>query len=295
MKKIYFLILVGTVTLVVGAAVVQESTTAALKVQKVAGTVSIIFADDATPETFTGGNVAVSIGQDGVVMVDSKMPPASDGIATAISELGGKSPKYILNTHSHGDHTRGNARFQEHGTVLAHTNVRARLAADRPAEEWPVITFDNSLSIFMNGEEVKAVHYPRSHTDGDAVVYFTASNVIHMGDLYFNGLLPFVDLDSGGSVQGYLKHVKQVLAEAPDDVQIIPGHGPLATKKDLQQYARMLEETTTLVTAKMKQGKSLAEIQQEGLQEEWQSWAWYFISVEKWIATIHSSYLKDLD
>ena len=148
------------------------------------------------------------------------------------------------------------------------------------------------MSIHMNGEEIQAIHYPEGHTDGDAVIYFKGSNVLHIGDHWFNELLPYVDLGSGGTVQGYIANIKRTLDEVPDDIKIIPGHGALANKKDLRNFYRMLEETVSLVTKKMKSGKSLDDIKKEGLQEEWKSWSWSFISTERWIETIYKSYSK---
>ncbi|MFQ5648676.1 MAG: MBL fold metallo-hydrolase [bacterium] len=294
MRKIYLMIFVGLFALSASFAVVQQD---ASKIEivatKVAGNVYMIHGRDDS-KAFSGGNIGVSVGDDGVVMVDSKMAPLGDKIKTAIKELGGDSPKYILNTHVHGDHTSGNIGFSKDGTIIAHTNVRKRIMGDQPEDAWPVLTFEQSVSIHFNGEEIKALHFPRGHTDGDAVVYFTGSNVVHMGDHYFSGLLPFVDLDSGGSVQGYMANVKKVLDELPDDVKIIPGHGPLATKDDLQTNYRMLQETTSLVTQKMKEGRSLDEIKTDGLQEEWKSWSWSFISTERWIATIYKSYSEEM-
>jgi len=290
MKKTYLLILAGIVAITAGSTWVRQSSAPTLMTRKVAGNIYMVFGADDKPDTFTGGNIALSVGDDGVVMVDSKMPPVVDQISAAIEKLGGASPKYLLNTHVHGDHTGGNPHFHPHSTIVAQENVRKRLVADKPADTWPVITFDNSLSIYMNGEQIEAVHYPKSHTDGNAVIYFTNSHVVHMGDLFFNGMLPFIDLDSGGTVQGYKKHVKEILEKVPDDVAIIPGHGALATKADLTKYARMLDETVSLVTGKMNQGKSLEEIQKEGIQQEWQAWSWYFITVDKWIDTIYKSY-----
>ena len=161
---------------------------------------------------------------------------------------------------------------------------------EKPADTWPTITFDQTLSIHMNGEEIKAVHYPKGHTDGDGVIYFMGSNVVHMGDHFFNGMLPYIDLDSGGTVQGYVINVKAMYDSFPDDTKIVPGHGPLATKDDLKTSIRMLDETITLVTDKMHAGKNLAEIQADGLQEEWDSWSWSFIPTKRWIEIIYNSH-----
>ncbi len=294
MKKIYLAIFLALAAISVGFAVVQQDLSKVeLATAKVAGTVYMVHGTD-DANAFSGGNIAVSVGDDGVLMVDSKMAPVTDKIKAAIQELGGEAPKYILNTHAHGDHVGGNSAFSKDGTVISHTNVRKRVMGDNPEDAWPILTFENAISIHMNGEEIHALHAPNGHTDGDAIVYFKGSNVIHMGDHHFSGLLPFVDLDSGGSVQGYMANIKKALDEMPDDVKLIPGHGPLSTKADLQTNYRMLQETTSLVRQKMKAGTSLEDIKSEGLQDEWKSWSWSFISTEKWIETIYKSYSDEM-
>ncbi len=292
MKKLYLFIFTILFAISGFAALWQDFTKIEVKATKVAGSVYMIAGTD-DMAAFSGGNIAVSVGEDGVLMVDSKMAPLGNQIRAAIQNLGGSSPKYVLNTHVHGDHTNGNSAFSREGTIVAHTNVRKRLS-DKPENIWPVITFDQSMSIHMNGEEIQAIHYPEGHTDGDAVIYFKGSNVLHIGDHWFNELLPYVDLGKGGTVQGYIANIKRTLAEVPDDIKIIPGHGALANKKDLRNFYRMLEETVSLVTEKMKSGKSLDDIKKEGLQEEWKSWSWSFISTERWIETIYKSYSKEM-
>ncbi len=292
MKKIYLFVFITLFAISAVAALWQDFTKVEIKATKVAGSVYMIAGTD-DMAVFSGGNIAVSVGEDGALMVDSKMAPLGNQIRAAIHNLGGSSPKYILNTHVHGDHTNGNSAFSREGTIVAHTNVRKRLS-DKPENIWPVITFDQSMSIHMNGEEIQAIHYPEGHTDGDAVIHFKGSNVMHLGDHWFNKLLPYVDLDNGGTVQGYMTNIKRTLDEVPDDIKIIPGHGALANKKDLRNFYRMLEETVSLVTKKMKSGKSLDDIKKEGLQEEWKSWSWSFISTERWIETIHKSYSKEM-
>ncbi len=292
MKKLYLFIFTILFAISGFAALWQDFTKIEVKATKVAGSVYMIAGTDDLA-AFSGGNIAVSVGEDGVLMVDSKMAPLSDKIKAAIKEIGGDLPKYVINTHVHGDHVGGNPAFSSDGTIVAHTNVRKRLS-DKPENTWPVITFDQSMSIHMNGEEIQAIHYPEGHTDGDAIIYFTGSNVVHMGDHLFNKIFPFVDLNSGGTVQGFMANTKKTLDEIQEDVKIIPGHGPLASKTDLQENYRMLQETVALVTDKMKAGTSLDDIKKEGLQEEWKSWSWFFISTEKWIETIHKSYPKEM-
>ncbi|HEX6190516.1 MAG TPA: MBL fold metallo-hydrolase [Pyrinomonadaceae bacterium] len=249
-----------------------------------------------------GGNIGVSVGADGILIVDDQYAPLADKIKAALKTLGEGKLKFILNTHWHGDHTGGNAAFSSEGSIIAHTNVRKRLAEGMtitgrttpPAakEALPIITFDQSVSVHFNGEEIRALHFPRGHTDGDAVIYFTSANVVHMGDLFFNGMFPFVDIDSGGDVEGYIKNVGEVLGKLPAGARIIAGHGPLATADDLKRFHDMMVKTTGIVRDKMKAGKTLDQIKAEGLPDEWKSWSWQFVTTDRWISTIHRSYSK---
>lgn len=198
--------------------------------------------------------------------------------------------------------TGGNGVFGPEAPIIAQSNVRKRLAdgysspnytvKPAPKEALPVITFDQAVSVHFNGEEIRAIHVPHGHTDGDAVIYFTGANVVHMGDQFFNGMFPFVDLDSGGDVAGYIKNVADVIAKVPADVKIIPGHGPLATVDDLKRFHRMLTETTDIVRKKMSAGKTLEQIRAEGLPEEWKSWGTGSVNTDRWISTIHRSFTK---
>ena len=293
MRKLYLLIFLVLAVVAGATAFVQRDfSKVQIKATEVAGNVYMLEG--------SGGNIGVSIGEDGVLMVDSQFAPLADKIKAAIKDLGGDLPKFLLNTHWHGDHTGSNEIFGTESIIVAHTNVRTRLSAEHirgdrttpptPEAAWPVITFDESLSFHFNGEEVEVMHYPKGHTDGDAVIYFTGSNVVHMGDHWFSGIFPFVDLDSGGTVQGYTANIKKILADVKPDAKFIPGHGPLSTFDDLKKNLRMLEETSTLVTSQMKQGKTLDEIKSEGLQDEWKAWSWDFISEQRWIETIYNSY-----
>ena len=236
----------------------------------------------------TGGNVGVSVGADGVLIVDNKFAPLADKIRAALNDIGGGKLEFILNTHFHGDHVGGNQAFGPEALIIAHTNVRKRLMRE-PEEAWPVITFDESLSVHFNGEEIKLIHFPHGHTDGDAVMFFTGSNVVHMGDEFFYERFPFVDLNSGGDVEGLTKNIAAVIRQVPADAKIIPGHGPVSTPNDLKNYHRMLVETTAGIRQRMAAGKGLYQIKAEGLPEKWKPWATGFISTERWIETIHRS------
>lgn len=250
----------------------------------------------------SGGNIGVSVGADGILIVDDQFAPLADKIRAALKKLGEGKLKYILNTHYHGDHTGGNKVFGAETTIVAHDNVRKRLSGElkppgsdakpEPPEALPVITFDSSLSVFFNGEEIRAMHVPHGHTDGDSVIYFTKANVVHMGDQFFNGGFPFVDLNSGGDVEGYARNVEAVLAKAPANAKIIPGHGPLASLDDLKKFHQMLVETIGSVRERMKAGKTLDQIKAEGLPEQWTSWGQGFIKTPVWIETIYKSLSK---
>ncbi len=248
---------------------------------------------------FAGGNLAVSVGEDGLLMVDDQLKPMHEKITKVFGELQGGKPKYILNTHWHGDHTGGNAVFGDHSTIIAHKNVRNRISTDQeghfgktlasPKQAWPVITFDESLSIHFNDEEIKFLHYPNGHTDGDGVVYFVESNVVHMGDLLFTGVFPFVDLDSGGNVFKYAENLQAIMEWLPEDAKVIPGHGEFTNLEGIENTYDMMLETSMYVMEKVNQGKTLEEIQAEGLPDEWKFWGQGFVNEAFWISLIVNS------
>ena len=262
-----------------------------VKATKVAGNVYMLVG--------AGGNIGVSVGADGILIVDDQFAPLAEKIRAALKSLGEGKLKFVLNTHWHGDHTGGNSQFSPEAPVIAQTNVRKRLSTEQkvmgqtvkpsPKEALPVITFDDALTVHFNGEEIRVIHFPHGHTDGDSVIFFTGSNVVHMGDDFFAGMFPFVDLDSGGDVEGVAKNVAEIIAKLPAGVKIIPGHGPLSTLDDLKLFHRMLKETTETVRKRMAAGKTLAQIKAEGLPAEWKSWGNGFINTERWIEIIHRS------
>jgi len=252
----------------------------------------------------SGGNIGVSIGVDGILIVDDEFAPLAEKIKAALKNLGEGKLKFILNTHWHVDHTGGNAPLGKEATIIAHDNVRKRLSTEQrleffkqtvpasPSEAWPVITFDQSLSVHFNGEEIKVIHFPHGHTDGDSVIFFTTSNVVHMGDDFFAGRFPFVDLDSGGSVQGMAKNVGEIIPKLPAGVKLIPGHGPISTIDDLKAYHRMLLATTEIVRKKIAAKKSLERVKKEGLPAEWKSWGEGFIKTDQWLELVYRSLSK---
>jgi len=223
--------------------------------------------------TGSGGNIGVSAGPEGILLIDDQFAPLSAKIQAALSALSPKPVRFLVNTHWHGDHTGGNETFGTAGAIIvAHDNVRERMSTEQfieafksrtppsPAIALPVITFSGRVSFFWNGEEIRVFHVRSAHTDGDAVVQFTKSNVIHTGDVFFNGLYPFIDGSSGGSVDGTLDAVDEVLALAKADTKIIPGHGPLATRADLVNYRRMLATVRNRISALIRQKKTLDQV-----------------------------------
>lgn len=247
-----------------------------------------------------GGNVGALVGMEGILIVDDDYKAVSEKLSGALKELGSASPRFVLNTHWHSDHTQGNEFFGKGSTIVAHANVRKRLldppvVFGRKTEPYapfalPIITYTESMSIHINGEEVKAVHFPNGHTDGDTIVFFTKANVVHLGDDFFVGRFPFVDIDSGGSVQGLINNIAALITRIPADARLIPGHGPLSTHNDLKNYHQILVETATIVQDQMKAGKSLDEIKKAGLPEKFKEAGSGFIKTDLWIETIHRSY-----
>ena len=259
-----------------------------IKVTKVAGAVYLLEG--------LGGNIGVSIGEDGIVLVDDQFAPLAPKIEAALKSLSSKPLRFVINTHFHGDHSGGNAHFGKGATLIAHENARKRILEhgttmgkkEPPAKTAvPVITFDERLSVWLNGEEIRAVHLPHGHTDGDAVIYFTGSNVVHMGDDFFNGRFPFIDLENGGSLEGLIADDEQVLAKLGPEVKVIPGHGPLSDAKGLRAFVEMLKATSGAVRAAVKAGKSLDQLKKEKLLAKWDSWGWDFISADDYLEVLY--------
>lgn len=249
-----------------------------------------------------GGNIAALVGMDGILIVDDDYRDLSEKLRDALKELGSASPKFIFNTHWHGDHTEGNQFFGKDSLIIAHDNVRVRLSQENnifgsktkpyAALALPVITYAQSVSVHFDGEDVKAMHFPNGHTDGDSVIFFPKANVVHLGDDFFAGRFPFIDLENGGSVQGLIRNIGELIKQIPADAKIIPGHGGISTLDDLKSYHQMLLETSDFVQKTMKKKKILDEVKKAGLPEKYKSWGEGFIKTDAWITTIFNSYSK---
>ena len=288
-----FLLLVVSLLFVVSAQAQTDFSKVEVKATKVAGNVYMLEG--------AGGNIGVSVGDDGLLIVDDQFAPLADKIRAALKGIADKKLHFILNTHWHGDHTGGNVAFGPEATIIAHDNVRKRLSTEQksevfksttppsPKEALPVITFNQSLTVWFNGEEIRVIHFPQGHTDGDSVIFFSKSNVVHLGDDFFAGRFPFVDLESGGSVEGLIRNIGELVTKIPADAKLIPGHGPISTLEDLKSYHRMLQQTTEIVRQKIAAGKTLDQIKTEGLPAEWAPWGMGFIKTDRWVETIYKS------
>jgi cyclase len=286
MRRLYLpLLLLGALS----ALAQQDFSKVEVKATKVAGSVWVLVG--------AGGNIGVSVGDDGIVMIDDQYAPLAPKIEAALKTITNKPVRFILNTHYHGDHTGGNEHFGKSAPIVAHENVRKRLASGTtrrgattppaPAVALPVLTFNDSVTIHLNGEDVRAIHMPHGHTDGDSVVWFTKSNVVHMGDDLFNQRFPFVDRENGGSVRGLISNIDKVIVTIPDDATVIPGHGALTDKNGLRTFVAMLRSTSAAVEQGIVAGKSLEQLKADKILAAWDSWGAGFIKTDDWIKTIH--------
>ena len=241
--------------------------------------------------TGRGGNIGVSAGDDGILIIDDQFAPLAGRIKAALAELGTDSPQFVLNTHVHGDHVGGNSEFGADSLIIAHENVRRRMqdSGDYPAVALPVVTFDDDVTIHFNGEEVTVIHMPTGHTDTDSVIMFEGSNVIHMGDHFFNGGFPFVDMNNGGDLQGFLDNLERALSWIDDDTHVIPGHGPVTDKDGLTEFYNGVRDSAEAILAMKDRGMSAEEVVEAGLERRFESWGRGFINEERWINTVYNS------
>jgi len=250
----------------------------------------------------SGGNIGLSVGQDGAFLIDDQYAPLTDKILKAISAVTDKPVRFLVNTHWHMDHTGGNENIGKGGTIIvAHDNVRKRLAKGQfmkvfnanippsPPKALPVITFADSVTFHWNDETLEVVHVRSAHTDGDAVIYFKSTNVVHVGDLFFNGIYPFIDAESGGSMEGVIAGVEEVLGRIDDNTKVIPGHGPLGNKTDLKAYRDMLATVHESMTKLIEAGKNIDEIIAAKPTADFDAkWGGGFLKPDQWVRIVYA-------
>src|SRR5713226_2086236 len=294
--------LIGSLTLVGGrpARVQQDDfSKVQIKVTKVSGNIYMLEG--------SGGNIAASVGADGIVIVDDQFAPLAEKIQAALKGLGvtDKPVRFVINTHYHGDHTGGNEPFSNTGaTVIAQDNVRKRLESggtggnggsvrfeSKPAPKaaLPVITFEYDVTVHLNGEDIRALHFPSGHTDGDSIIFFPKNNVVHMGDDFVRYGFPFIDVASGGSVQGMIDAMEKATAQLPADVKVIPGHGALSNLDDVRAFTKMLKETSAVVQKALNDHKTLEQMKQEKILAPWAKWKGDFVNDDAFIETLYNS------
>jgi glyoxylase-like metal-dependent hydrolase (beta-lactamase superfamily II) len=253
------------------------------------------------------GNIGASIGEDGIVIVDDQFAPLAEKIQASLKSLGiaDKPVRFVINTHYHSDHTGGNAPFSNAGsTLIAQDNVRKRLETGgtagnggsikmevKPAEKaaLPIITFGHDVTVHLHGEDIRALHFPSGHTDGDSIIFFPKNNVVHMGDDFVRYGFPFIDVSSGGSVQGMIAAMEKATAQLPADVKVIPGHGAVSNLDDVCEFTKMLKETSAVVEKALKAHKTLEQMKQEKILESWKKRSGDFVNTDAFIETLYNS------
>lgn len=299
MRRFKVILLSMALALALPAAAQQNLDAVEIRAEPVAPNIAVLFG--------AGGNIGVSWGPDGTILIDDQFAPLTERIRAAIAALGAPPARFLINTHWHPDHTGGNENFGRGGTVImAHDHVRERMASEQrrpgrgggpdqvtppfPAPALPVITWHDRVSVHLNGNEVRAIHAPHAHTDGDSIIHFRGANVIHMGDLFFHRVtLPFIDVASGGDARGMLAAADAALALADENTVIIPGHGPVARRADLVAYRDMLAEVIGVVTREKAAGRSLAEIIAMRPAARWDTNPQAFINGEAFVTAIWNS------
>lgn len=250
------------------------------------------------------GNIGVIAHPGGAIVIDAGMAASAAGVRTALEALpGGGRIRFLVNTHWHSDTTDGNRALGQGAAIVAHDRVRPLLArpqslmgqttAALPEEALPSVTFSDRLTLYAGDLPVRLVHYPGAHTNGDTVVFVDRYKAVHTGDLFFNGLFPFLDVDNGGEIESWVRHLDDIVSRLPADARIIPGHGPLATVADLVAFRNMLARSAELVGQQMKQGKTLDQVKNAGLPLEFEPWTKGFLSTAQWLELVYRSLAKN--
>jgi len=250
-----------------------------------------------------GGNIGIVADAAGIVMIDAMFERAAGEIREAVKSLPGADRiRLLVNTHWHSDHTDGNKAFAPGAVIIAQENVRALLSKDQtllggqtkalPPNALPAVAFSDKLTVYAGGQPVRLVHFPHAHTDGDIVVFLDGWKVVHMGDMFFNGMFPFLDVDNGGDIESWMRQLDIILGALPADTKIIPGHGPLAGIAELKAFRAMLSDSADLVRGQIKAGKTLDEIKATGLPERLAPWANGFLKAPQWLELVYRSLEK---
>jgi cyclase len=253
-----------------------------------------------------GGNLGLSVGEDAVFLVDDQFAPLTPKIEAAIAKITPQTVKFVLNTHWHGDHTGGNENLGKAGAlIVAHENVRKRMSVENfieflgmktqpdPRAALPVVTFTTDITFHLNGDEIFAQHAPRAHTDGDAIVHFRKSDVVHMGDVMFNKLYPFIDTSTGGTVEGVIAAAERTLKEVSERTRIIPGHGPLANRADLEAYRDMLVKISARIRDQLRAKRTLEQVQASKPTAEFDGvWGKGFLKPDKFVEMLYRNMEK---
>ena len=240
----------------------------------------------------SGGNMATMITGDKVLLIDSQYAALAEKITAKLSDLGARSGvTTLINTHVHGDHVGGNSALAAGADIIAHHNVWSRLKADSsfPSTGLPTITFKEQLKLMFDGQSIRLDYLPPSHTDGDVVIWFEQANVVHFGDLLFEGRFPFIDISKGGSVKGYIENTRKLISMLNEQTRVIPGHGQLTDKAGVQRSLDMMLATLSIVQEYKVAGLTEQQAVDKGLGEQWQSWHWNFITEERWIKTLYNA------
>ncbi len=251
----------------------------------------------------SGGNIGLSVGEDGAFLIDDQYAPLTDKIRAAVTAQTDAPIRFVVNTHWHGDHTGGNEHMGQAGAIIvAHENVRKRMSTEQflkafnmrtppsPPGALPVVTFTDAVTFHWNGDDIRVFHVAPAHTDGDAVIHFQKANVIHAGDTFFNGMYPFIDASSGGSLDGMIAAADRILDLADDETKIIPGHGPLANKADLITFRDMLATVRTRIRELIEAGKTRDEVVAAHPTADLDAtWGKGFLQPDVWVGIVYDA------
>lgn len=289
------LVILGALWVQTATAQTQDFSKVQIKATPVSGNVYLLQG--------AGGNIAAIVGDDGIVIVDDEYAPLAEKVRAALKGVSDKPVRFVINTHFHGDHAGGNPVFAKEAIIVAQDNARKRLGSNgvsgtggamtlpytaQSPESLPVITFGHDLTLHLNGEDIRAMHAPHGHTDGDVIVFFPKANVVHTGDLFVTYGFPFIDINTGGSSQGIADAMETMAKTLPQDVKVIPGHGPLSTLDDVRKFVTMLRETRAVVAKGVKAGKTAAQLKAAKVLAPWQKWSGPFINTDAFIDTLYN-------